>query len=119
MTRFEKLFTAVRGGPVDRVPVSAWMHFGSEHLSQRHTALLHRKYLRSYDWDYLKVMSDYRFDVPGSLSFDCADSIKSLRAPTRSASCFAKQLDCVKRIQDACGHSVPIFDSGYVPTRCC
>ncbi|MCL5957759.1 MAG: hypothetical protein M1358_00325 [Chloroflexi bacterium] len=55
MTKTERVQAALRGEPVDRVPVSAWGHdysreWSAEGLAQ---AMLERQ--RRYDWDFTKV----------------------------------------------------------------
>ena len=116
MTRRQRLLAALRGEPVDRVPVVAWMHFGSEHLSPAETAQLHARFQRAYDWDWVKVMADYHFEVPADvLAFDSADKIDRLRPPGSDAPCFRAQQACLVHLQQALGRQVPLFDSGYDP----
>ena len=116
MTRHQRLFAALRGDSVDRVPVAAWMHFGTEHLSAASTAWLHEQFQRAYDWDFVKVMADYHFDVPADVfSFDRLENLKRINPPALSAPCFREQLACINELQKALGADTPIFDSGYDP----
>ena len=43
MNKRERFFAAVRGEKVDRPPVTAWVHFLSDHLSGEQTAALLQK----------------------------------------------------------------------------
>lgn len=115
MTKRQRLLSAVRGEAVDRPPVSAWMHFGSEHLPPRAVALLHRKFYETYSWDFIKVMADYRFGVPDHMAFETRAQLQELRPPGPKAACFKKQIECLKWLQDSVGPEVPLFDSGYDP----
>jgi len=51
MNKRERFFAAVRGEKIDRPPVTAWVHFLSDHLTGEQTAALHRCFLETYDWD--------------------------------------------------------------------
>lgn len=115
MTRHQRLLAAVWGNPVDRPPVTAWLHFGSEHLSPSEVATLHRKFYQTYAWDFIKVMADYRFAVPDELGFTTRAQLRKLHAPKPNDACFRKQIECLKYLQDSVGNDVPLFDSGYDP----
>lgn len=66
----ERFLAAARGEAVDRPPVGAWVHFGTALADPELTAAVHLSFLRAHDWDYLKVMHDYRLPTPeqGSLT---------------------------------------------------
>ena len=57
MNKRERVMAAIRGEPVDRVPVSFWLHnFAREHSAQAladETVRLHK----AFDWDFLKPQS--------------------------------------------------------------
>jgi len=116
MTRHQRLQAALRGDALDRVPVSAWMHFGSELLSAQQTAGLHACFQHSFDWDWVKVMADYRFDVPEDVwSFESMSQLVKMQRPGRLSPCFAQQRECLIALTKALGPEVPLFDSGYDP----
>src|SRR5215510_10803401 len=57
MTRRERVMAVVRGDPVDRVPVSLWMHnFATENSAEGLTAESLRLASR-FEWDFLKPQS--------------------------------------------------------------
>lgn len=68
MTKKERFQAAINGEEVDHLPVSVWLHLASEHLPGVEAARLHLAYYRAYDWDFLKVMHDYRFPLPSGLA---------------------------------------------------
>lgn len=116
MGRHGRFAAAVRCLPVDRPPVTAWMHLGSEHLPPAQVAQLHEAYWRAYDWDVLKVMADYRVEIPLTIeSFDTPESLGRLQAAVQAASCFERQYECVARLMERVGQEVPVLDSGYDP----
>lgn len=69
MSGRERFLAAARGQAVDRPPVGAWVHFGTALADPELTAAVHLGFLEAYDWDYLKVMHDFRLPTPseGSL----------------------------------------------------
>src|SRR5262245_66332749 len=57
MTRRERVLAALAGRPVDRVPVSLWMHnFATENSAEGLTAESLRLASR-FEWDFLKPQS--------------------------------------------------------------
>lgn len=116
MNKRERFFSAVRGAPVDRPPVTAWVHFQSDHLQGTQVADLHLDFLKTYDWDVLKVMNDYRYPVPaGVQTLAEASSLEAYRKITLDAPGFVQQLTCLKRIQDNITDGTPILETGFEP----
>lgn len=101
---------------MDRPPVTAWVHFLSDHLSAEETARLHQRFFETYDWDVLKVMGDYRYPVPaGVQTFEDAASIRAFGVLGLDEPCFAEQLKCLKVLRDTLGPDVPLIDTGFDP----
>ncbi|TEA79175.1 uroporphyrinogen decarboxylase family protein [Allopusillimonas ginsengisoli] len=116
MNKRERFFAAVNGGPVDRPPVTAWVHFLSDHLDAGRTADLHLEFMRAYDWDILKVMNDYRYPVPeGVDTLEDASSFKAYKKLSMDEPCFAIQLDCLSRLRSALGADTPMLETGFEP----
>ena len=55
MTKTERVFAALRGDDVDRVPVSAWWHDFPREWSAPALAEATLEAFRRYDWDFVKV----------------------------------------------------------------
>lgn len=116
LSRHARLAAAIAGAPVDRLPCTAWFHFGVEHLSGAQAAWLHEQFFRAYDWDLLKVMGDHRFAVPEqTLRFDTAPSIRAIASPTEDAPCFREQQHALSLLRARLGTELPLIDSGYSP----
>jgi uroporphyrinogen decarboxylase len=116
MNKRERFFAAVHGGKVDRPPVTAWVHFLSDHLTGEQTAALHRCYLEAYDWDVAKVMNDYRYPIPaGVQTLEDPASLRRFKALGLDAPCFALQLACLQSLRDALGPDIAIIDTGFDP----
>ncbi|MGV8840109.1 MAG: uroporphyrinogen decarboxylase family protein [Bauldia sp.] len=118
MDRFERLATAIAGGAPDRVPVSVWFHFGSEHLSPEAVARLHADYYRAYRWDFLKVMFDYRLDLPGRVDDGPEIDLDALLHETDWAAPFARQRDVLAILCTELGREVPIVETVFSPWMC-
>ena len=67
-TRRERFIAAAHGQPTDRPPVGAWIHYGSSFWTPEQVAEAHLRFYRQYDWDYIKVMDDFRLEVPEDLT---------------------------------------------------
>jgi uroporphyrinogen decarboxylase len=116
MNKRQRLFAAVRGEEVDRPPVTAWVHFLSDHLDGSQVAELHRLFMEAYDWDILKVMNDYRYPVPaGVTTLDDVQCLERYQKLAMTEPCFANQLACLERLRERFGDQVPMFETIFSP----
>ncbi|MFA5520676.1 MAG: uroporphyrinogen decarboxylase family protein [Castellaniella sp.] len=116
MTAHKRFEAVVRGESVDRVPVTTWVHFLSDHLTGEETAWLHERFQEAYDWDIIKVMGDYRYPVPeGMYALNDPKTLLEMRPLSMDEPCFRLQLDCLKRLQDSIGKHAPLIDTGFDP----
>ena len=116
MNRRERFFAAVRGEDIDRPPVTAWVHFLSDHLSGAQTASLHRAFVETYDWDVAKVMNDYRYPVPaGVQTLEDPASLRAFGPLGLDEPCFAEQLQCLAALRAALGPDIALIDTGFDP----
>jgi uroporphyrinogen decarboxylase len=116
MNKRERFFAAVRGEKIDRPPVTAWVHFLSDHLRGEQTAALHRCFLETYDWDVAKVMNDYRYPVPaGVRTLEDPASLRKFKVLGLDAPCFAEQLKCLRTLRDVLGPDIALIDTGFDP----
>lgn len=116
MNKKERFLAAVAGQDVDRPPVTAWVHFQSDHLDSRRTADLHSQFIQAYDWDVLKVMNDYRYPVPENVN--TLDSEASLRAYQRldmSEPAFQLQFEVLRQLREELGHDTPMLETVFEP----
>lgn len=113
----ERFRAALAGQEVDRLPVSVWMHFGTEHLSGEEVAAIHLRYWREYDWDYLKVMNDYRYPLPGLEAVETANDLERFRPLQMDAYPFCEQLRCLRTLRQELGDAVPIVETIFDPLQ--
>ncbi len=67
MNKIERVDRVLRGDEVDTPPISLWYHFGVQHADGEQFARITLQYFRHYDFDFLKVMSDYYYPAPADL----------------------------------------------------
>ena len=100
MTKMERFRAAVTGQDVDRLPVSVWLHLGTEHLPGHAVADRHVAYLKAYDFDYLKVMNDYRYPLPqGVENVVTAEDLRRFAPVPMSVYQFDQQLRCLRQLR--------------------
>jgi len=116
MNKRERFYAAVRGEEIDRPPVTAWVHFLSDHLTGEQTAALHRCFVETYDWDVVKVMNDYRYPIPaGVQTLEDAASLRAFKPLALDEPCFDQQLKCLATLRAALGPDIALIDTGFDP----
>jgi len=110
-----RLHCAVEGRTPDRVPVSVWYHFGSEHLPPPAVARLHAEYHAAYEWDFLKAMFDYRLEYPDAVDGAPALDLPLMLAATDWRAPFALQREVLVALRAHLGPRVPLVETIYSP----
>ncbi|MFA7438801.1 uroporphyrinogen decarboxylase family protein [Castellaniella sp.] len=115
MDKKQRFMAASRGEPVDHPPVSSWIHFGSALWEPALAADVHLRFVRAYDWDYIKVMDDYRFPTEGGLrEATTVDELRAIGSPQLKYDNFERQLEVLRRIRDG-APGVPTLDTVFSP----
>ncbi|XBH21569.1 uroporphyrinogen decarboxylase family protein [Jonesiaceae bacterium BS-20] len=115
MEKMERFLTAARGEKVDTPPVGCWIHFGSALWEPELAAKVHIEFQNEYDWDYLKVMDDYRFPTAGNISeANDPSDLKAVGSPDLVYENFDKQKEVLKLIRAALP-GVPLVDTVFSP----
>lgn len=116
MNKIQRFISAVKNLEVDRPPVTTWVHFQSDHLSPEDLANLHIWYHETYDWDFVKVMNDYRYPVPDGINDLSDPSVLSRYEPIpMHTPALKKQLTCLKILRSRLGPDVPIIETLFEP----
>jgi uroporphyrinogen decarboxylase len=132
MTRRERVMAALRGDPVDRVPLSFWMHnFAAENTVKEFVAESVRL-AREFDWDYLKPQSraqcfaeawglQYRASGERAVPYTrthapCAGAadLRRLQPADPAAGALGEQLEALRQIRAAVGDT-PIIWTVFSP----
>lgn len=116
MTKKERFRRAINGDEVDRLPVSVWLHFASEHWPGEEVARLHLAYQAEYDWDYVKVMNDYRYPLPGIDQVESGADLLRFEPLSMEEPAFAEQLRCLRRLRAELP-DVPLVETVFNPLQ--
>jgi uroporphyrinogen decarboxylase len=116
MNKKERFFAALRGEPVDRVPVVAWCNFATDAVDGPQNAERQLAWHRACDWDICKAMNDYRLAPPAGLETidGPADMLRFARR-TLDEPPFARQLECLRNLRAAIGPGVPLVETLLEP----
>lgn len=116
MNKLQRFHAAVRGEPVDRVPVVAWCNFATDAVDGKENARRQLAFFEACDWDLCKVMNDYRLAPPPGLETvdGPADMLRFAKQPM-SDRIFAEQLECLRILRSRLGPDVPLIDTLFEP----
>ena len=133
MKKRERVMAAIRGEPVDRVPLSFWLHnFARENSPQALTEETLRLY-RTFDWDFLTPQSRYQcfaemwgleyqqapdraeWPVITKLPVRKAGDLATLPPADPSIGALGEQLDAMSAIKSVVGPDVPIVATVFAP----
>lgn len=117
-TKRDRFLAVARGEATDRPPVGAWVHYGSAHWSPEQVAEAHLKFYRDYDWDFIKVMHDYRIDLPDGLEeiTDPTQLDEVLAEPEHPLNSHAKQREVLELIRAAAPEAA-VIETLFSPTQ--
>ena len=133
MTKRERVMAALRGAPVDRVPVSLWLHnFATENSAETLAAETVRL-ARRFDWDFLKPQSraqcfaemwglrytpSHERATPYSATetpLATADDLRRLEPADPRSGALGEQLQALRAIRKAVGIETPIIWTVFSP----
>jgi uroporphyrinogen decarboxylase len=133
MTSRERVMAALRGEPVDRVPLAFWMHNFATENSAKDLAAESLRLARGFGWDYLKPQSraqcfaemwGLRYRPSGEravpytvIEHPCASAadLTRLRPPAPSTGALAEQLEALRLIRAGVGPDTPIIWTVFSP----
>jgi len=133
VTKRERVMAALRGAPVDRVPVSLWLHnFATENSAQTLSAETLRLANR-FDWDFLKPQSRAQcfaemwglrytpsreratpYTVTGA-PLATAEDLRRLEPADARSGALGEQLQALQAIRKAAGTETPIIWTVFSP----
>ena len=115
MTRTERVMAAVRGEPVDRLPICFWHHFQPEGSGRRLAEATLRFFDEEFDLDIVKVMPDLPYPFPHKAIRQSTDwSLLELIDADRSRF-FRQRAEAVHLLRDELGYDTPIIVTVFGP----
>ena len=133
MTKRERVMAAVRGAPVDRVPVSLWLHNFATENSAETLAAETLRLARRFEWDFLKPQSRAQcfaemWGLRYAPSRERATPYTVTRAPLATAAdlrrlepadartgALGEQLQALQAIRKAMGAETPVIWTVFSP----
>lgn len=116
MNKIERVNRALNGQEVDRPPFSFWYHFGLQHMPGRKHAEAEVDFYRAYDLDFLKVMSDYPYPLPGGLeALETEEDWRRIEPIDPSNHCWSEQLSALSMIDDEIGKEAMFIETIFSP----
>ena len=133
MTKRERVMAALRGQPVDRVPLAFWLHNFATENSAKGLADETLRLARTFDWDFLKPQSRAQcFAEMWGLTYApsgeratpytithapvaAADDLARLPVADPRAGALGEQLEALRLIRAALGPEVPIIWTVFAP----
>ncbi len=133
MRKTERVQAALRGEPVDQVPVSFWGHFYERESNAAGLAESMVAFQRHYDWDFVKVQAraSYHGEIWGGQYGRSPDGVTppqclvpvldtpadwekiDVKAPDTGV--LGEQLEALRRITAALGEGVPVIQTVFAP----
>lgn len=115
MNKMDRFMAASSRGRVDRPPVGCWVHFGSALWDPALVAEVHLRFAADYDWDYIKVMDDYRFPTENNVDeVATADDLRVIGGADLDYVNFDKQIEVLKMVRSKC-NGTPVIDTVFSP----
>jgi Uroporphyrinogen-III decarboxylase len=133
MTKRERVMAALRGEPVDRVPVAFWLHNFATENSAEDLATETLRLAQTFDWDFLKPQSRAQcfaemWGLRYAPSRDRATQFTVTHAPLSTeadltalapadpcAGALGEQLEALRKIRAAVGPDTPIIWTIFSP----
>jgi len=133
MTKRERVMAALRGAPVDRVPVSLWLHNFATENSPDTLAAETLRLARRFDWDFLKPQSraqcfaemwGFRYTPSRERAasytvtetpLTTAADLRRLEPADARFGALGEQLEALEMIRKAVGPDTPIIWTVFSP----
>lgn len=133
MTKRERVMGALRGAPVDRVPVSLWLHNFATENSADDLAAETLRLARRFDWDFLKPQTRaqcfaemwgfrYRPSRERAKSYTVTETplttaadLRALEPADSRFGALGEQLEALEMIRKAVGPDTPIIWTVFSP----
>jgi len=109
MTASERVYAALAGEHVDRVPLCFWHHFKPEGSGERLAELTMEFFRTKFDLDIVKIMPDLPYPDPQALHWSMVPHL-GLETPS-----FQQQLICIRRLRTQLGDDYPLMLTLFSP----
>ncbi|GHO89715.1 uroporphyrinogen decarboxylase family protein [Dictyobacter formicarum] len=114
MTPAERVHAALRGEPVDRVPLCFWHHFQPQGSGERLAAVTFEFFKSKFDLDIVKIMPDLPYPEPEEAPSDVTQ-FQFLPHLDLETPAFKEQLLCIRSLRQQLGPDYPLILTLFSP----
>lgn len=114
MTASQRVHAALKGEPVDRVPLCFWHHFKPEGSGERMAALTMEFFRHKFDLDIVKIMPDLPYPAPED-ALEEATQLRFLPKLSLDTPMFQQQLLCIRTLRSQLGSDYPLILTLFSP----
>jgi uroporphyrinogen decarboxylase len=114
MTPGERVHAALKGEPVDRVPLCFWHHFKPAGSGERLAALTVEFFVQKFQLDIVKIMPDLPYPDPVAPITNAAQ-VRSLLRLGLATPMFQQQLLCIRALRTQLGPDYPLILTLFSP----
>lgn len=114
MTAAERVRAAIKGEPVDRVPLCFWHHFKPGGSAERMADLTMEFFREKFDLDIVKIMPDLPYPRPTDPIVQ-AEQLRFLPRLDLNTPSFQQQLDCIRTLRSRLGPDYPLILTLFSP----
>ena len=115
MTRTERVMAAIRGGPVDRIPICFWHHFQPAGSGRALADATVNFFDDEFDLDIMKVMPDIPYPFPKDSIKDPGDWLLLEPIDRDRSRFFQQRAESVHVLRDRLGFDTPIVMTVFSP----
>jgi uroporphyrinogen decarboxylase len=115
MSASERVHAAVKGQPVDRVPLVFWHHFKPEGSGQRLAEMTLNFFIDKFQLDIVKIMPDLPYPAPEQPITQTSQWRDLPRLSVDNTPSFQQQLVCIRAIRDKLGNDYPLILTLFSP----
>ncbi|GCE03861.1 uroporphyrinogen decarboxylase family protein [Dictyobacter aurantiacus] len=114
MTTAQRVRAALRGEPVDRVPLCFWHHFRPQGSGERLAEETFEFFKSKFDLDIVKIMPDLPYPEPEEAISDVSQ-FQSLPQLDLDTPVFQEQLRCIRTLRMQLGPDYPLILTLFSP----
>jgi uroporphyrinogen decarboxylase len=115
MTKTERVMAAVRGDPVDRLPICFWHHFKPEGSGRKLAEATLDFFVGSFDLDIVKVMPDIPYPFPHNAVEKIEDWRLLEPIDIANSRYVSQRVEAVRLLRDLLGPDTPIVMTVFSP----
>lgn len=115
MSASERVHAAIKGQPVDRVPLVFWHHFKPEGSGQRLAEMTLDFFIGKFQLDIVKIMPDLPYPAPQQSVTQASQWRDLPRLSVDTTESFQQQLVCIRTIREKLGSDYPLILTLFSP----